>query len=522
MATGDAGPGGADFEIPGKGGASQPVMTLLSDSNAEREIRIVCAPDRMRAYVKFTPGPAFKGVTAGDLASSLKDCGIVFGHIESGLSLFAAIQSGPHPFDGYFQLARGTPMRHGENGSIEFHVQPAGQTPRYDETATGNMDFKQLNIIENCFAGQRVASLLPPGPGRPGRDVFGAEIPAEAGNALEIKTGFGVKIGSNGRDFTAENEGRLVYEDGMLSVSPTLEIGHDVDLRVGNIDFVGKVVIKGSLLDGFYVNGKRGVEVLGDMGAARITSEADVRLTGGVKGRSAAIITCRYLDARYLDDASVEASGNVVVDKEIVNSDIKALGRVSIPRGAIVGGSVCGFGGVEAGTTGSELGVATRILAGLDWTEENRKEEIRGKVAEYMETIQTAKYLLDPLFADPELKSRLGNEQKSLLFELVSELRDLRDNLNDLLRERFNIDSRNREGAVAMINVTKQVYMGVEACFNQISRKIADNLKGPVSLMMDPDAKAVNVSGLAALPPLRKNAPPSDGAEKAPVPEAES
>ncbi len=505
-----------DVELPGPGGAPVPMRTLFFDQSGGHEIHIVVSPDRMRAFMKIRPGAGFSGVSGETALGILRGAGVVYGLVEPGVNLFAALQSGPAPFDGYFQVARGEPMRKGEDGAIEFHVQPTSLQPRYDVTESGSVDYKQLNLIENCFVGQRVATILPPGPGRAGRNIFGEDLPPAAGAPLQVRAGPGVIVSANGRDFSSEIEGRLVFDDGVLTVSPNLEITQDIDYSVGNIDFIGKVTVKGSLLDGFYINAKRGVELSGEMGAARITSEGDVKITGGIRGKGAAIVTCRDLSAHYIDDAAIEASGDVAATKEILNSDVKSLGRVSIPYGAIVGGSVCGFKGVEAETAGSELGVTTWVIAGVNWTEENKKAELRGRIAEYMDRIQSSKVLLEPLFADDGIKSRLGSEQKSMLSELTAELRVLRESLVDVLEERATLLGRRQEGMVNQVNIKKTLYHGVAIRFSQVDGEIKDSVKGPLSVLQDVSTKGPRVGSYNDLPSLKKPEAGEAGEEQAP------
>lgn len=503
----------AELLIPGRGGEPLPMRTLFYEQTPEREIHVVCTPDGMRAYLRAAPGQESSRLENSLILYYLEKAGVVSGVMDAGVALLAALQNSSAPTSAYCQLARGAPMRKGENGSVEFHVQPTSFSPRYDQGDDGAIDYKQLNLIENCFAGQRVATIIPPGPGRPGTDVFGGEIPPQPGDPILVRAGPGITISPNGRDFTAEIEGRLVFEDGVLSVSPLLEINRDIDYSIGNVDFVGKVLVNGSLLDGFYINGKGGVEITGDVGASRITSEGDVKITGGIKGKNAAIITCRDLSARYIDDATAETRGDVAAAKEIINSNIKALGRISVADGAIIGGVVCGFRGVEADTLGSDMGVATRVLAGLDWTEENRKDEIRARVAELLDRVQSSKALLDPLFADKEIHARLGTDQKSMLSELIAELRDIREDLTELLDERENIAHHRQEGVVDQINVRKIIYQGVEIRFGSADAQVKDSVKGPVSVMPDAGRKTLSYGAHKELPQLR---PPgrAEGAEE--------
>lgn len=501
-----------DIDLSGAGGAAVPMRTLLHDHTTAYEVWVVSSPDRMRAYMKVVPGQNYAGLGKEEVKDLAARAGVAFGLLEAGIDLYVSLLRPPARFDGYFQVARGEAMRRGVDASIEFHVQPTALVPRYDVGDDGAVDFKQLHLIENCFAGQRVASILPPSPGRAGRDVFGGEIPPEAGTPLSVLAGPGVVISANGRDFTSEIEGRVVYENGTISVSPVLEIHHDVDYSVGNIDFVGRVLVRGSLLDGFRINAKHGVEINGEMGASRITSEGDVSITGGVRGKGAAFISCRNLTAHYIDEATVEATGNVTANKEILNAVVKSLGRVSIPNGSIVGGEVCGFHGVEADVIGSDMGVATRVLSGLNWTEEDMLADLRQRIAEFLERSRSAKTILDPLLVNREVLAHLGTEQKSMLADLVGELRDLRENLIELLDARSRIVNRRQEGLVNQINVRSMLNMGVAVRFTRVESEIKDSVKGPLSVIQDEDTKSTRTVAFSNLPKrVGEKAPESSG-----------
>lgn len=488
------------IQIAGHDGEVLAMRTLLHERNSERELHIIASGDGMHVYMKILPGAHFQGITAGLVTAALAVAGVRYGFIEPGIELFVQTQNSAEPFAGFFQIARGEPMRRGENGSVEFHVQPTAINPRYDENSEGAIDFKQLNLIENCFAGQRIATILPPGPGRSGMNVFGEEIPAVPGDPAVVQAGSGTVTSSTGREFSAEIEGRVVFENNVLSVSSVLEIARDIDYSIGNVNFVGKVVVRGSLLDGFSVNARQGVEIHGDMGAGNIASEGDVVIRGGIKGKSSAFIACNSFTAHYIDDAAVEARGDVRATKEIINSTVKSLGSVRVTEGAIIGGEVYGFRGVEADTIGSDMGVQTMVFAGLDWTEENLKKELRVRIAEYMDRLNSATLLLDPLLAAKGLRSKLGAEDKAMLSDLVSELADIRERLAELLEERSRLDKREHAGKVACINVKKMLNIGVTARFPDAASPVKDAIKGPLTIRPDAEHSTIDIGEFAPLP----------------------
>ncbi|MDR0361736.1 MAG: FapA family protein [Planctomycetota bacterium] len=503
----------SEATLAGRGGEPFPVVVAHSSANNEMSVRIVVEPTRMAAFIRLAPGPSFSGLSQDRLRDVLIDAGIVHGVDAIGLATYVLMQNSATPFDGYFQIAQGDPMRRGEDGSIEFHVLPTAAAPRYDQTDEGSIDFRQLNLIENCFAGQRVATIIPPGAGRAGKDVFGGVVPASPGAPAQVAAGPGVILNPNGKDFSSEIEGRLVHENHVLSVSPTLEIAHDIDYSVGNIDFVGKVVVNGSLLDGFSIKGKRGVEIRGEMGSATVESEGEVTIVGGVKGRGNAVIKCGSLKVRYIDDSTVEATGDVVSEKEILHSVVRSLGKVSIPRGTILGGEVWGFQGVEAETIGSEVGVNTRIMAGLNWTDENKLAEVRAKIAELSDRVRSAKQILEPLLNLPDASAQFDLEQKSMIADLISELRNLRDALAFLVEERESIVSRRQAGRVPQINVLRELNMGVVVRFSQISHEIKDAVKGPVSVVHDELRETQCIRSLFNLAPVRDPEPRPEAPE---------
>ena len=120
-------------------------------------------------------------------------------------------------------------------------------------------------------------------------------------------------------------------------------------------------------------------------------------------------------------------------------------------------------------------------------------EEIRIKLAERMERVHSAQVLLEPLFADPKIKSTLDNERQSVLYELVAELRDLRGELHDILRERTAVLAHARADAVRQINVGKLLHFGVETSFTNTFRTITDSVRGPLSIIDEVDRSTPSI-----------------------------
>lgn len=473
------------MQVKGRLGRLLDVRLLLSGQNRDGKFEIICSIDNMRAYIRRLDPAGRVLLSVEELLKLISQSGIAHGVDQTSIALFINLQASGQPFDGFFNIAHGTFPHDGEDGSIEFHVLPSVNTARYDQSVSGSIDFKQLNLIENCFAGQLIASVRPPGPGKPGKDIFGIELPAKPGNPLALRPGEGVTVSSSGVDFTSTIEGRVICEDGVISVTQNLEIAGDIDYSVGNVDFTGKVVVSGSVLDGFSVSGKLGVEVGADVGSAEIHSNGPVVIKGGVKGRGVARITCSDLAVKYIDEAAIEARGDVVVTKEILQSTVKALGKVEMPNGGLIGGSLVAFKGVNIGTIGSDMGVETKVAAGLAWTDEESIADIQRRVAALGERIRMADVIVAPLLADSATCSRLTVEQKAVVADLVAELRRLRNSLTALNEEREQIQGHRQEGKVGQINVNTAIFPGTQLQFATTWQPVMNALKGPLSIRND-------------------------------------
>lgn len=468
------------IEIPGPAGTPVQMRQLFKEQTPQRELCVVADMAGMHVYVRLVPGPEFAGADAAEMEAVLQRAGVVIGINQQSIALVAERASSGRPLTEYVQVARGEPMRKGEDGSIEFHVRPAEDMNVYEEGASAH------GILENCFAGQRVATILPPGIGRAGRDVFGNVIDPQPGDQLTIQPGKGIKISPNGKEFSAESDGRLVFENNRLSVSTVLEIPCDVDATVGSINFVGRVVINGSVADGMEVDGRGGVTVGGDMGAAVIISNGDVKINGAVNGGGTATITCRNLYARSIEGATVDATGNVLSASSIKNAQIHSKGQVSVLNGGIVSGTVCALGGVAADVIGSLGGDALTILAGMDWDEEIRKEDMQDRINGFLHRIEDANKMLEPLFAAGDLAGKLEQHQKTMISELITELRFVREDLTRLLEERAELSAIDRKGAGARISARSVLNSGVLIRFPGFETQVPKLVQGPLEAVPDP------------------------------------
>jgi hypothetical protein len=267
-----------------------------------------------------------------------------------------------------FVAAEEIPPSPGEDAKIEYKFETDKTKIKLVEDEHGRIDFKRLNLIENVTKGQVVAIKIPAKFGKPGMTVTGKEIPPIMGADVKLPVGKNTEPAEDGNVLIASRDGHVMLSGEKVNVEPIYEIGGDVNLEVGNIYFLGTVIIKGDVADDFEVEAKGDIQVYGGVGKAKLSAGGTISIGEGIKGHGEALIKAKGdVIAKFIENATVEAQGNVIVSDAIMNSHINAGKKVILQGqrwGAIIGGIVRAGSGVEAKEVGCGALTPTVIEVG--------------------------------------------------------------------------------------------------------------------------------------------------------------
>ena len=248
-----------------------------------------------------------------------------------------------------------------------------------ETTETARVNFKELSLFTLVKKGQVLATLVPKQDGVMGTTVRGVSVAFRKDPYLSPKPGKNTEWQSG--SIVAKCDGKLQVTPTSFWVDEVLDIAGDVDLRVGNVDFPGDVVIRGELRDGFVVKAGKSILCRGSIGAARVECKGDLVTQAGILGKEKAVIRVGgAAEAKFIEGCSLDCGGPVRVRTSIVNSTITTRDRVEMgERGIIIGGVVKAAFGVSAAQIGSERGPRTEIHCGLDFDVERKLIWIRDK-----------------------------------------------------------------------------------------------------------------------------------------------
>ena len=229
-------------------------------------VKVRVSTDGSRAHLVVGPPGECDAPTREELVDVLKEAGVVYGILPDALD--QAIRN--FPSEEPVLVAEGVSPVHGKDGSLELLV--GSLETLTDDSQAIRVNLLERHFVHNVVKGDRLAIIHPPEPGRPGYTVSGEMLPPNEGQAtayrLEANTGFAP---GDERVIVALEDGHaFIREGGGVQVAPVITVSGDIDYAVGNIDFVGTLVITGDIKSDFAVTVKKNLEVHGNIEDSRI------------------------------------------------------------------------------------------------------------------------------------------------------------------------------------------------------------------------------------------------------------
>ncbi|MCP4576046.1 MAG: DUF342 domain-containing protein [Deltaproteobacteria bacterium] len=339
--------------------------------------------DRMEAHLH--PNELNIDTAAPDLTelkSAMEAQGIRYGLLSDD-EILEHFSSGWPP-EKPLKIAEGKPPQPGINARVEvyFDNEPL-KAGAIDES--NKIDFKDRGEIPQVKEGDLMAVKIPAEKGLPGRDVCDGTVQPPESQDVALQCGEGTELSEDGLKILARQAGRpVVNRETVFSVIPDLKIYGDVGLETGHIAFDGNIDIEGSIHDGFRVLGKD--LSVGEIGKAKVKMTGNIEARGGIIG--AEIQAEGMVTSTHIHNATLDVSGDVVVQREIYDSTILTSGACIIERGKIINSLIIAKKGVDVlhlGSTGSRpcrltVGVAYRLqkeIDGINHQISELKEELK-------------------------------------------------------------------------------------------------------------------------------------------------
>jgi uncharacterized protein (DUF342 family) len=437
-------------------------------------VKVKISRDKMEATMElFLEGDV--RITYEELRGILEKNGITYGLDEE---LLREVAASPYLFVSEpLVIARGTPPIPGKDGRIELLVQSSGKKGP-QEREDGSVDFYNVLQLLNVEKGQLLAKKIPPVKGTPGMNVSGDEVPAKEGKEARFQIGKNVLLDQEKTHAYAATEGQVsITENGKLNVLSVFEVKGDVDFSVGNIDFVGSVVVHGNVHPGFTIKAGGDIRIAGSVESATLQANGSIEIRGGIIGHHKGTVTAGVdVKAGFIQNAVVKAENDIIVSQVIMHSQVSAGHDVicKATKGLIVGGAVRAGEKVIAKIIGNAINTMTIIEVGANPALRDELQQLKKEIKQLTESIEKSDQglrFLDQL----ALQGKLTPEKRAMQIKFTNAKLLAEKKLSQAKAKKNEIEEKLDGMEKARVECQGVIYSGTKLVFGKAIRFIKEN-----------------------------------------------
>ena len=380
------------------------------------------------------------------------------------------------------EVAEGTKPQNGKDAYIDYKFEIDPTKIKLKEGANGRVNFKELNIIQNVFVNQPLAVKIPAENGIDGKNVLGKILPAKAGSDIPLPAGSNVHINDDGDTIVADINGQVLLVSGKVNVEPVLTVEGDVNLKTGDIIFLGNVVITGNVEEGFSVKAAGNIEVKGTVSRAELDAEGDIIIYQGVNGKGGGKIRAgKSLVSKFIENANVEVGNMVIVSDGIINSQVDAIRSIFCQgkRAAIMGGRLRAGEEINAKVLGnSNSGTETICEVGFDPHSKIELEKLLEIKTQSEDELEDMRLDMQNLINTKKQRKSLPEEKEAYLRELMDRRQILNEELAKAIEGIEKVQSFMKEIQVrGKVSASTKVWPGVKIWIRDVKEDVRTEYK---------------------------------------------
>ena len=455
------------------------ISDYYENKYSDGQFSLEVSPEKMKAFIKLAPlKNNCREVSILDIKELLTEQKIVHG-IEDGI-LENVIED--YIVNVPSLVAEGTYVVDAENAKLSYNININKKIIPKDIKENISIDYKNLMNIENVVVGQVLAEKVDGVEGKPGYDVYGERIEPKSIKDIDISSysGTNTELSSDGTQILSTIDGQVEYIADKLSVSPIYEVVGDVGPHTGNINFIGSVIVKGSVLDNYRIKANGNIEVNGNVGKSYLEADGNIMIKLGMQGHEeGTLIAGGNIVSKFVQYASLYAKGDILVTELIMNSNINADDRIILAgkKATASGGCLRALNEIDAKILGSLTSVRTIVEVGVLPSDRKKMDDLlqeKDAIVEEIDELSKNVKLLETQEKTKKLeedKLELLNEDREKLEQITARLQSIDGELEQFNSEMANIPEN------ANIAVSKEVHSGVKILVGAAEFEIRNSCK---------------------------------------------
>ncbi|HOQ92897.1 MAG TPA: FapA family protein [Treponemataceae bacterium] len=431
---------------------------------ADALILVDIANDEMKASITVTP-PAVGGseVHADQIETLLMNRGIVAGIDREKIEEFVdnPIYNVP------CVVAEAIQPVDGRDAYIAYNFETDSSKLRFKEAEDGRVDFKEHNLIQNVVEGQPLAQKMLAEQGKAGKTILGRYLEAKNGKDINLPLGKNVIVDSDGRTILAATNGQVLLIGDKINVEPVMQIAGNVSIKTGNITFLGTVIVKGNVDDGFNIKASGNIEVYGTVGKSILEADGDIVVSQGILGRDEGYVRAgRSLWAKFIQNTKVDVEEYIIVAEGIVNSQVTSNKKILVQgkRASIMGGHVFATEEIYTKNLGSPGGGSETIIeVGYDPRSKRRLTELQEKQAVLIRELDEIELNLQTLENTKKVRKTLPHDKEESLVKFTARKEEILVESEAMSAEIQQIQQYLRDlKVIGKVSAMGTVYAGVK------------------------------------------------------------
>jgi uncharacterized protein (DUF342 family) len=354
------------------------------------------------------------------------------------------------------------------------------------------VDYYDLGLIQSVRKGQPLVVRTPPIPGVDGQDVCGRILPFKQGKDAILPRGKNTIPDQDGINLYAVIDGSVTVKAGKVNVDPVFELKGNVDFSTGDISFVGNVIIQGMVTAGFKVNAEGDVEIRGLIENAEVTAGGNVQVKGGITGNVKCIVKAGgNIQARFVENARLEAGQDVLIKEAIMQAQVKAGGSVKVndKRAIIVGGTIQAFKEVESKVIGSQLATQTVIEVGINPIYREEHGVLSKEFENNKKELTVFSQNINKFQQSGRSIESMDESKRIMLLKQLDDYKRLHRRNTEVEERIAFLEKEFRSAETAKIRAVDIVYPGVKIVIGQSIYIVNDPVKSSSFVLIDGDVR---------------------------------
>lgn len=441
-------------------------------------VAVDISKDEMHGTIVVDP-PAMSGadVSANQIESALKVLGVIAGINTDKINEFV-----DNPVYGApFEVASAVLPEDGKDSYLSYNFETDLSKLKARESAEGNVNFKELNQIQNVVKGQVLATKVLATRGRGGKTLFGRYLEAKNGKDIPVQLGQNVAFESDGVTIVATVDGQVLLVNGKITVEPVLSLDA-VNIKSGNVNFLGTVFIRGNVEDGFSVKASGDVDIGGTVGKSVVEADGNIIIHQGVFGKNEGYIRCgKSLWVKFVQDMTIDVEENLIATDSLMNCTISAMKNIIVygKKAQITGGNLFATEEICARTVGSAGGgSATTLTVGVDPRAKKKLDELLESQGALMKELENIDLDISTLENQKKIRRSLPKDKEENLQKLMNRKGEIIEQSKEMTQEIESLQARLRDlKAVGKVKVEGITYPGTKIFVRDVLDEIHSEVK---------------------------------------------